>query len=108
MSAAEGSWPSLLQTLKLEVDGIEIPIHAASVMSYIEKMRLIQAGPATCARNYSYRVHCLMETLFKIGVLGPLGIIGDRTIRVEFQQRCLAYRLRIAPDGLCTCLSRLL
>ena len=87
MSANELNWPGLLQLLKQEVDNEEISLAAVEELNWVDKCRLVQAAPVTCARHFSHLVHCLEQTVFSVGRQGVLGPVVDITLRIEFQQR---------------------
>ena len=45
----------------------------------------------TCARHFNNRVHSMLQTLFKRGEHGVLGVVEDYTLRIEFQQPGTVY-----------------
>ena len=67
------------------VDGVDYSDENVDNLTWVEKCRLIQSDPATCARHFDRQVQLLFRFL-KDGV-EPLGPLVDYFYRVEFQQR---------------------
>ena len=84
-SAAETRWKHLLKILGKVVDGVDYSDENVDNLTWVEKCRLIQSDPATCARHFDRQVQLLFRFL-KDGV-EPLGPLVDYFYRVEFQQR---------------------
>ena len=84
-SAAETRWKHLLKILGKVVDGVDYSDEDVDNLTWVEKCRLIQSDPATCARHFDRQVQLLFRFL-KDGVQ-PLGPLVDYFYRVEFQQR---------------------
>ena len=84
-SAAETRWKHLLKILGNVVDGVDYSDEDVDNFTWVEKCRLIQSGPATCARHFDRQVQLLFRFL-KDGV-EPLGPLVDYFYRVEFQQK---------------------
>ena len=84
-SAAETRWKHLLKILGKVVDGVVYSDEDVNNLTWVEKCRLIQSDPATCARHFDRQVQLLFRFL-KDGV-EPLGPLVDYFYRVEFQQR---------------------
>ena len=85
-SAAETKWTHLLRILGEILDHRVYTDNELSDMSWLEKCRLIQSDPVTCARHFDYQVQILMNKYILNG-LQPLGEIADHFYRVEFQHR---------------------
>ncbi len=66
-------------------------VHLSSVhFTHISSVHtLVLDVQVTCARHFNHLTHTLVETVLKVGRYGPLGVVSDFTIRVEFQQRGL-------------------
>ena len=84
-SAAETRWKHLLKILGKVVDRVDYSDEDVDNLTWVEKCRLIQSDPATCARHFDRQVQLLFRFL-KEGV-EPLGPLVDYFYRVEFQQR---------------------
>ena len=84
-SAAETRWKHVLKILGNVVDGVDYSDEDVDNLTWVEKCRLIQSDPATCARHFDRQVQLLFRFL-KDGV-EPLGPLVDYFYRVEFQQR---------------------
>ena len=84
-SAAETRWKHLLKISGKVVDGVDYSDEDVDNLTWVEKCRLIQSDPATCARHFDHHVQLLFRFL-KDGV-EPLGPLVDYFYRVEFQLR---------------------
>ena len=84
-SAAETRWKHLLQILGRVVDGVDYSDEDVDNLTWVEKCRLIQSDPATCARHFDRQVQLLFK--FLKDNAEPLGPLVDYFYRVEFQQR---------------------
>ena len=82
-SAAETKWTHLLRILGEILDHRVYTDNELSDMIWLEKCRLIQSDPVTCARHFDYQVQILMNKYILNG-LQPLGEIADHFYRVEF------------------------
>ena len=86
LSAADTKWISLLQCLGKIVDGKSYTTSEIENMSYVQKTRLINSDPVTCARYFDRRFqHFLRHILYKAP--HPLGVISQHFYRIEFQHR---------------------
>lgn len=70
LTAAETHWQELLRILKKTVDGEDDA--DVSELEWIEKSRLIQSDPSTCALYFNHRVREIMKT-WKNCTDGPFG-----------------------------------
>ena len=84
-SAAETRWKHLLKILGKVVDGVDYSDEDVDELTWVQKCRLIQSDPATCARHFDRQVQLLFK--FLKDDVQPLGPLVDYFYRVEFQQR---------------------
>ena len=84
-SAAETRWKHLLKILGNVVDGVDYSDEDVDNLTWVDKCRLIQSDPATCARHFDRQVQLLFR--FLKDAVEPLGQLVDYFYRVEFQQR---------------------
>ena len=88
LSAAETKWPELLVNLEKILNQKDVTNEEALNMSFLEKSKLIQSDPITCARNFEHRYRSLLTNLLekKGGIFEPNPVI-DYYHRIEFQHR---------------------
>ena len=84
-SAAETRWKHLLKILGKVVDGVDYSDENVDNLTWVDKCRLIQSDPATCARHFDRQVQLLFR--FLKDDVEPLVPLVDYFYRVEFQQR---------------------
>jgi len=87
LSSADTHWPELIVALKKSVDNEVISEEQAMQLSSVEKAKLVQKDPITCALHFDQRFKALKKTWEC-----PDGPFFDHKIlhyyyRIEFQQR---------------------
>ncbi|XP_065214928.1 uncharacterized protein LOC135841724 [Planococcus citri] len=87
LSAAETRWLPLLVILKKVVDNETITEDEAEQLNYIERVRLINTDPVTCARYFEHRVREMFRLLKNKNGIFDEHNVRDYYIRTEFQHR---------------------
>jgi len=85
-SAAETKWTDLLSLLYKKVHGSLPTDEQLEGLTFMDKCKLIQQDPVTCARHFQYKTHLFFNNVL-LTSLSPLGNMIDYFYRVEFQNR---------------------
>ena len=88
LSAAETKWTELLVHLEKILNQRDITHEEAADMPFLQKSKLIQSDPITCARNFEHRYRTLLNCLLtKDGGIFKPKAVTDYYQRIEFQHR---------------------